>query len=78
MYQDNNSTILPNTNEEMLSSKRKNHTNIRYFFITNRIKEYEIEVKYCPTEYMITEYFANPFQGELFIKFFKKILNLRD
>ena len=47
-------------------------------FITDRIKQGELEVKYCPTEDMIADYFTKPIQGKMFTKFHKAIMKLKD
>ena len=38
LYQDNKSSILLEMNGKASSGKRTNHINIRYFFITDRVK----------------------------------------
>jgi hypothetical protein len=57
------------------SSKRTKHLNIRFFFITDRIRNKELSVEYCPTGEMIADYFTKPLQGKLFHKFRKLIMN---
>ena len=47
------------------------------FFITEHINQGEIEGNYCPTEYMITDYFTKPLQGKHFFKFRKFVMNLK-
>jgi hypothetical protein len=44
LFQDNKSSILLEKNGKALSSKRKKHINIRYFFITDRVKKEEVSV----------------------------------
>ena len=44
LYQDNKSYILLETNGEASSSKRTKHINIRYFFITDRVKKGDVPV----------------------------------
>ena len=39
IYQDNKSTILLSENGRLLSSKRTQHLNLRYFFVTNKIQK---------------------------------------
>jgi len=43
IYQDNKSTILLAENGKSSSSKRTRHINIRYFFITDKIKKGEVK-----------------------------------
>ena len=56
MYQDNQSAILLENNGKRSSSKRTKHINIRYFFITDRIKNGELNIEYCPTDDMVADF----------------------
>lgn len=69
LYQDNKSSILLETNGKVSSSKRTKHINIRYFFITDRVKSNELSVVWCPTGNMIGDYATKPLQGAVFKKF---------
>ena len=64
MYQDNQSAILLENNGKKSSSKRTRHINIRYYFITDRIKNGKLEIEYCPTDDMVADYFTKPLQGK--------------
>ena len=75
MYQDNKSTILLATNGKYSSSKRTKHINIRYFFVTDRIRTKELTVSYCPTDDMVADYFMKPLHRAKFLKFRKLIMN---
>ena len=44
------------------------HINIRYFFIKNVLEREGIELRHCPTERMIADYYTKPLQGSLFRK----------
>jgi hypothetical protein len=44
LFQDNKSSIILEKNGKASSSKRTKHINIRYFFITNRVKKEEVSV----------------------------------
>lgn len=76
LYQDNEAAILLENNGRYSCKKGTRHINIRYFFITDRIKNKEIKVMYCPTEEMIADFFTKPVQGKLFIKFRNAILGI--
>ena len=78
IYQDNQSAILLENNGMASSSKRTKHINVRYFFITDRIKAREVKVEYCPTTEMIADFFTKPLQGRLFYKFRAVVMNLPD
>jgi len=69
LYQDNKSSILLETNGKASSSKRTKHINIRYFFITDRVKKNELSVVWCPTGNMIGDFATKPLQGAIFKKF---------
>jgi len=40
--------------------------NIRYFWIKDRVDKGEVEIKYCPTTFMLADNFTKPLQGQLF------------
>ena len=77
MFQDNQSAILLENNGKKSSSKRTRHINIRYYFITDRIKNGELEIEYYPTDDMVADYFTKPLQGKKFLQFRKTIMNLK-
>jgi hypothetical protein len=56
IYQDNQSTILLAKNGRGSSSKRTRHINIRYVFVTDRVKRKEFSVEYCPTGEMNADF----------------------
>ena len=76
VHQDNKSTILLAENGRASCSKRTRHINIRYFFITDRIKAGDLAVEYCPTGDMVADYFTKPLQGSLFKKMRNLIMNI--
>ena len=78
VYQDNTSAILLEKYGEQSSTKRTRHLNIRYFFVTDRIRSEELSVEYCPTGEMWADLFTKPLQGAAFVKFRKLILNLKE
>lgn len=73
VHQDNQSAILLEKNGRRSSGKRTRHINIRYFFIADRCKAGEVEIKYCPTDDMIGDFFTKPLQGSKF-KYFRNII----
>ena len=76
VYQDNQSAILLERNGKASSSKRTKHINIRYFFVTDRIKNQELTVEWCPTGDMIADFMTKPTQGALFKKFRDQIMGV--
>ena len=75
--QDNKSTILLENHAKMSSTKRTKHINMRYFFITDKVKRGEVKIEHCPADDMVADYFTKPLQGKLFVKFRKAILNIK-
>jgi hypothetical protein len=63
LFQDNKSSILLEKNGKASSRKRTKHINIRYFFITNRVKKDEVSVVWCPTGDIIGYFATKPLQG---------------
>ena len=78
VHQDNTSTMKIEENGRSSSGKRTSHINIRYYFVTDRIKADDISVKYCPTEMMIADFFTKPLQGKSFRIFRNLIMNISD
>jgi hypothetical protein len=66
VLQDNTSTIQLENNGQASSTKRTRHINIRYFYVTSKIKEGKMRVIYCPTKQMVSDYLTKPLQGSLF------------
>ena len=67
-YQDNKASILLKRNGKRSSKKGTRFINIRYFFITDKVKSGKVDIKYMPTGEMIGDYFTKPLQGALFRK----------
>jgi hypothetical protein len=76
LFQDNKSSILLEKNGKASSIKRTKHINIRYFFITDRIKKEEVSVVWCPTGDMIGDFATKPLKGALFRKFRDQIMGV--
>jgi hypothetical protein len=76
VFQDNKSSILLEKNGKASSSKRTNHINIWYFFITHRVSKEEVLVVLCTTGDMIGDYATKPLQGALFRKFRDQIMGV--
>jgi hypothetical protein len=66
IQQDNTSTIQLSNNGQASSTKRTRHINIRYFYVTSKIKDGSIRVIYHPTKQMVSDYLTKPLQGSLF------------
>jgi len=64
IYQDNKSTIPLAEHRKTSSSKRTRHLNIRYFFVTDKIKKGELKVTYCPIQDMLGDFLPKKNLGE--------------
>jgi hypothetical protein len=78
VHQDNQSAMLLENNGRMSSSKRTQHIDIQYFFVTDHIKQGDLRVAYCPTNDMITDFFTKPLQGTKYQQFRSLIMNSSD
>jgi hypothetical protein len=78
VYQDNQSSILLEKNGRASSGRRTRHINIRYFFVTDRVKRGDLRIEYCPTDDMLGDFFTKPLQGSKFREFRRRILNLKE
>jgi hypothetical protein len=78
VFQDNESAMRLEKNGQQSSTKRTRHLNVRYYFITDRVKRGEVTIEYCPTGDMWADVFTKPLQGAAFIKFRRLVLNLPD
>jgi hypothetical protein len=76
LYQDNKSAILMEKNGKASSTKRTKHINIRYFFVTDRIKNKELDVEWCPTGDMVGDFMTKPTQGAVFKLFRDQIMGI--
>ena len=75
IYQDNKSTIQLAENGRHSAGKRSRHLNIKYFYITDKLEQKEMEIQYCPTDDMVADYNTKPLQGNKFRKFKRMIMN---
>ena len=78
VYQDNESAILLETNGMRSVGKGSRHINIKYFFVTDKVKGKELKVMHCPTGEMIADFYTKPLQGSAFIKHRNSILGIND
>ena len=67
--------LLLERNGRASSGKRTHHIDIRYFFITDRVKRGELRIEYCPTDEMLGDFFTKPQQGSLFRRMRARLMN---
>jgi hypothetical protein len=65
-YQGNESAIKMESNGKASCGQRSRHIDIRYFFITDHVKQQSITIEHCPTGIMLADFFTKPLQGSLF------------
>ena len=75
IYRDNMSSMKLEANGKESSGKRTRHFNIKYFYITDLIKNNDIQIRYCPTQDMIADYMTKPLVGAKFDAFRNRIMN---
>ena len=73
--EDNQGAIDLTTNSK--NHARTKHIDIKYHFIKEKVRDNEINVKFCPSEQMLADIFTKPLGTNLFNKF-AKLLNLQD
>ena len=66
LYQDNQSAIKMEKNGRRSCTGNSRHISVRYFFVKDRVDKKEVSIKYCPSNYMLADYFTKPVQGKLF------------
>ena len=74
LYQDNMSSMLLEHNGRQSSTKRTKHMDIRYFYVSDHIRNRTLSLKHCPTEEMLADYFTMPLQGALFTHLRNRIM----
>jgi len=66
LCKDNSSEIKLIKNGSDSCTWNSKHIAVKYFWVTDRIKNGNIQVQYCPTKQMIADYMSKPLKGALF------------
>ena len=66
LAEDNESTIQMSKNCRDSCTSTSKHIAIKYFWVTDQIKNGNIKIVHCPTKQMIADFFTKPLQGALF------------
>ena len=74
LYQDNEGAEKIAKNGTASCGSRSRHINIKFFWITDRVKQGKISVRHCPTDKMIADFFTKPLQGSKFNQFRRIIM----
>ena len=54
------------------------HVHVKYYFVTDKIKNKEVKVVYCPTDELVADYNSKPLQGKLFYRHRNAIMGVRE
>ena len=76
LYQDNTSSMQLEKNGRASASKCSRHMNIRYFYVTDKVKSGELRIEYCPTDQMRGDFFTKPIQGGKFYRDRDVLMNI--
>lgn len=74
LYQDNQSAMKMERNGRNSCTGNSRHVNIRYFWVKDKIEKGEVDLKYCPTEKMLGDYYTKALQGAAFKRFWDVIM----
>ena len=69
LVMDNQSAIRTERNRRKSCNGNSCHIDIQYFFVKDRVQSGEIDIKYCPTENEVANFFAKPIQSSAFKRF---------
>ena len=78
VMQDNQSTMLLAKNGRQSSGRNTRHLEIRYYFVTDNVRQKRLTIEYCPTKDMIADFFTKPIQGRRFMDLRKLIMGEHD
>ena len=70
------STILMGNNGKASTGKRSRAINVRYFYITDCVKNKLLAIKHCPTEDILGDFLTKPLQGTKFVAFRDQLLGI--
>ena len=75
LFQDNQSNILIAKNGRISAVKKSKHIKNRYFLITDKLHEEDLEIRYNPTGEMLADYQSNPHQVNIFCTMMAHLMN---
>jgi hypothetical protein len=75
IYQDNRNAMKLEVNVKASSGKTTRQFDFKFFYFMDLIARQEIQVKYCPTKDMISNYMTKPTVGSKFTKFRNNTMN---
>ena len=63
LFQDNQSVTRIENNGIKSCTGNSKHIRIRHLLVKDGVDKGEVSIKYCPTEWMLADYFTKPLQG---------------
>ena len=78
LQQDNTSSIRLEANGKRFSTKRTRYINIRYLYITDKIKSGDVVVVYHPTSKMVVDFLTKLLNGSPFKNHRNAIMGVND
>ena len=78
LHQDNTSTKLLMKNGRLSSGKKTKHIQAKFFFIKDRIDDWEMTVVNCPNEGMWADILTKPLQGKAIRVMRSKLMNCEE
>ena len=78
LFQDNQASMKLEKNGFASTGKRTKHFDIRWFFVTDLVRQGVVSIDYCPTQDMVADVMTKPLQGSQFQKFRNAVLGISD
>ena len=66
LFQDNEGAEKMAKNGRLSCGSRSRHINIKFFWVSDRVKQGRIHVQHCHTDNMLADFFTKPLQGSKF------------
>ena len=74
LWQDNEGAQRMAEKGKMSCSSKSRNIDIKFFWITDRVKQGLLRVQHCPTDIMLADCFTKPLQSKKFIIFHRVIM----
>ena len=78
LQQDNTSSIRMEANGKRSSTKRTRHLNIRYFYVTDKVRSGDVVIVYHPTQKLVGDFLTKPLNGTPFKNHRNTIMGITD
>ena len=78
LWQDNEAAERMAKGGRLACSSKSKHIDVKFFWIHDRVKQGKIDVRHCPTDLMLADFFTKPLQGAKFNKFRRIIMGWDD